>query len=162
MKKEKDKLPRNLSAWMDLTVHLAVMLALILLLSYYNRYLAVIAMVLWGCLAMFAFERCTDRAKRFERYCKSVVGSIKQMMTYAVENLPQAIVIINEEGRIEWTNERVGEVMGKIPDQDADAKELWPNILIKEIWGKEGDYVAGANIAGFIKVADAMMAQGLV
>jgi glutamate dehydrogenase (NADP+) len=24
------------------------------------------------------------------------------------------------------------------------------------------DYVAGANIAGFIKVADAMMAQGLV
>ena len=28
--------------------------------------------------------------------------------------------------------------------------------------GCEGNYVAGANIAGFIKVADAMMAQGLV
>ena len=28
------------------------------------------------------------------------------------------------------------------------------------LYGKEGDYVAGANIAGFIKVADAMLAQG--
>jgi glutamate dehydrogenase (NADP+) len=32
-------------------------------------------------------------------------------------------------------------------------------------YGKEGDwidYVKGANIAGFVKVADAMMAQGIV
>ena len=29
-------------------------------------------------------------------------------------------------------------------------------------YGKEGDYVAGANIAGFMKVADAMISQGVV
>ena len=29
-------------------------------------------------------------------------------------------------------------------------------------YGHEGDYVAGANIAGFLKVADAMLAQGVV
>ena len=32
-------------------------------------------------------------------------------------------------------------------------------------WGKEGDYVdyvKGANLAGFIKVADAMLAYGIV
>ncbi len=29
-------------------------------------------------------------------------------------------------------------------------------------YGADGDYVAGANIAGFVKVADAMLAQGLV
>ena len=28
-------------------------------------------------------------------------------------------------------------------------------------YGKEGDYVAGANIAGFEKVVDAMLAQGV-
>ena len=31
-----------------------------------------------------------------------------------------------------------------------------------EKYGMPGNYVAGANIAGFIKVADAMMDQGLV
>ena len=29
-------------------------------------------------------------------------------------------------------------------------------------YGKAGDYVAGANIAGFEKVANAMLAQGAV
>ena len=29
-------------------------------------------------------------------------------------------------------------------------------------YGMPGDYVAGANIAGFLKVADAMKAQGIV
>jgi glutamate dehydrogenase (NADP+) len=29
-------------------------------------------------------------------------------------------------------------------------------------YGRTGDYVMGANIAGFVKVADAMLAQGLV
>ena len=29
-------------------------------------------------------------------------------------------------------------------------------------YGHEGDYVVGANIAGFVKVADAMLAQGVV
>jgi glutamate dehydrogenase (NADP+) len=31
-----------------------------------------------------------------------------------------------------------------------------------EEYGSQGNFVAGANIAGFIKVADAMLAQGLV
>ena len=29
-------------------------------------------------------------------------------------------------------------------------------------YGVEGDYVVGANIAGFKKVADAMIAQGVI
>ena len=29
-------------------------------------------------------------------------------------------------------------------------------------YGMEGNYVAGANIAGFLKVAEAMTAQGVV
>jgi glutamate dehydrogenase (NADP+) len=29
-------------------------------------------------------------------------------------------------------------------------------------YGLEGNYVAGANIAGFLKVADAMLDQGVV
>lgn len=29
-------------------------------------------------------------------------------------------------------------------------------------YDREGDYVAGANIAGFKKVADAMLAQGVI
>jgi glutamate dehydrogenase (NADP+) len=31
-----------------------------------------------------------------------------------------------------------------------------------EFYGKKGDYLMGANIAGFLKVANAMLAYGIV
>ena len=59
--------------------------------------------------------------------------------------------------RLSWTFDEV----------DAKLKSIMVNIFhaaddaANEI-GKPGDYVAGANIAGFKKVADAMMSQGIV
>lgn len=134
-------MPRNLSAWIDLTIHLVVMLALIGVLSYYNSYIAVIAFVLWLCLVSFARERCRDRSKRFERYCKNVISNINEMMDYAMENLPQAILIVDENGRIQWTNRRISEYLGAVPDQDMDIREFWPGILIEPVWDKEGEYI---------------------
>ena len=59
--------------------------------------------------------------------------------------------------RYSWTAEEV----------DAKLKQIMKNIYENSYnaakkYGMEGDLVAGANIAGFEKVADAMMAQGIV
>ena len=59
--------------------------------------------------------------------------------------------------RYSWTAEEVDaklkQIMKNIHDSSAEASEAY---------GLGYDLVAGANIAGFIKVADAMMAQGLI
>ena len=53
----------------------------------------------------------------------------------------------------EYTDERLQEIMINIfKTCEKTAKE----------YGHEGDYVVGANIAGFKKVADAMLAQGVI
>ena len=58
--------------------------------------------------------------------------------------------------RMNWTREEVDEKL----------KQIMNNIHSSCVkYGKEGDYidyVQGANIAGFVKVADAMLDQGLV
>jgi glutamate dehydrogenase/leucine dehydrogenase len=58
--------------------------------------------------------------------------------------------------RYSWTREEV----------DAKLHQIMKDIHSTCVkWGKEGDYidyVKGANIGGFVKVADAMLAQGLV
>ncbi|MED9821672.1 MAG: NADP-specific glutamate dehydrogenase [Christensenellales bacterium] len=59
--------------------------------------------------------------------------------------------------RLSWTFEEV----------DAKLKGIMENIFksvdeAAKSCGMAGNYVAGANIAGFLKVADAMMAQGVV
>ena len=51
------------------------------------------------------------------------------------------------------TEERLRDIMAGVHDRCAAAAEEY---------GSPGDYVAGANISGFVKVADAMLAQGVV
>ncbi|MEN6616439.1 MAG: NADP-specific glutamate dehydrogenase [Syntrophorhabdus sp.] len=59
--------------------------------------------------------------------------------------------------RLLWTREEVDArllgIMKSIHKSCLDASEMY---------GKKGDYVAGANIAGFLKVADAMLAYGVL
>jgi len=68
-----------------------------------------------------------------------------------------ALEMSQNSQRLSWTFEEV----------DAKLKDIMVNIFAKvdlaaHEYAQEGDYVAGANIAGFLKVADAMMAQGAV
>ena len=68
-----------------------------------------------------------------------------------------ALEMSQNSQRLSWTFEEV----------DAKLKTIMVNIFhnvdnaAKE-YDMEGNYVAGANIAGFLKVADAMLAQGIV
>lgn len=68
-----------------------------------------------------------------------------------------ALEMSQNSQRLSWTFEEV----------DAKLKEIMINIFHKaddaaREYGFEGNYVIGANIAGFLKVAEAMMAQGVV
>ncbi len=68
-----------------------------------------------------------------------------------------ALEMSQNSQRLSWTFEEVdrklkGIMVGIFHNLDSAAKEF----------GMEGNYVAGANIAGFLKVADAMNAQGIV
>ena len=67
-----------------------------------------------------------------------------------------ALEMSQNSERLSWTFEEV----------DAKLKDIMVNIFhnadnAAKKYGCEGDYVAGANIAGFEKVADAMLAQGI-
>ena len=68
-----------------------------------------------------------------------------------------ALEMSQNSQRLSWTFEEV----------DAKLKTIMVNIFhnlddAAKAYGMEGNYVAGANIAGFLKVADAMNAQGIV
>ena len=68
-----------------------------------------------------------------------------------------ALEMAQSSGRLFWSFEEV----------DAKLKNIMVNIYhnmddAAREYGMEGNYVAGANIAGFEKVASAMMAHGIV
>ena len=68
-----------------------------------------------------------------------------------------ALEMSQNSERLSWTFEEV----------DSKLKGIMVNIFhsmdeAAKKYGMEGNYVAGANIAGFLKVAEAMTAQGIV
>ncbi|MCX2970939.1 MULTISPECIES: NADP-specific glutamate dehydrogenase [Streptomyces] len=68
-----------------------------------------------------------------------------------------ALEMSQNAGRARWSHERVEERLTAIMrDIHATCHET------AERYGAPGDYVLGANVAGFERVADAMLAQGLI
>jgi len=59
--------------------------------------------------------------------------------------------------RLAWTREEVDAKLRDIMNRIHEAC-----VTTAAEYGQEGNYVAGANIAGFVKVADSMIDQGLV
>jgi glutamate dehydrogenase (NADP+) len=59
--------------------------------------------------------------------------------------------------RLSWTFEEVDAKLHEI------MKNIYRNsVIASEEYGHPGNLVVGANIAGFTKVADAMIAQGVI
>lgn len=65
--------------------------------------------------------------------------------------------MVQNYGGIYWTSKEVDDKLRGI------MQNIHDNCLkTAERYGKPGDYMAGANIAGFVKVADAMIAEGIL
>ena len=58
--------------------------------------------------------------------------------------------------RLNWTREEVDQRLNDI------MVNIHKNTYETQKYGREGDYVFGANVAGFLKVAESMLAQGVV
>ncbi|MDE5604133.1 MAG: NADP-specific glutamate dehydrogenase [Eubacterium sp.] len=68
-----------------------------------------------------------------------------------------ALEMCQNSARYSWSFEKVDKKLKKIME------DIYKNSCeAAKKYGMEGNLVAGANIAGFLKVADAMMAQGIV
>eukprot|EP00918_Siedleckia_nematoides_P027040 GHVU01058258.1.p1 GENE.GHVU01058258.1~~GHVU01058258.1.p1 ORF type:complete len:330 (+),score=59.51 GHVU01058258.1:1588-2577(+) len=96
-------------------------------------------------------EKATDMLKHAGViYCP---GKASNAGGVAVSGLEMA----QNSQRLAWTRERVDEELQKIMK---GIFEQCKNAAAK--YGREGDYQMGANIAGFLKVADSVMEQGFV
>ena len=111
-----------------------------------------------GCKGVFegANMPCTPNAIEVFREYKTLYAPGKASNAGGVAT--SGLEMSQNSLRLSWTREevdqRLKEIMGRIHEQCA-------------IYGEDKesghvDYLTGANIAGFVKVADAMMAQGLV
>lgn len=134
-------MPSNLSAWIDSSIFLAVYGIMVLVLAALNLYMGIISLVVWICLAVFARERCRDRQEKFEQYCRDVVSNVNAVSNYAIDHLPQAVLIVASDGRLQWSNPALRDFIGHVCDQGTMVTDFWPDMILKPIWGMTGEYI---------------------
>ncbi len=107
------------------------------------------------CVAEGANMPCTNEAVKYFQENGLLVGPAKAANAGGVAT--SALEMSQNSMRMEWSFEEVDEKLDGIMTKIFAAC----NAAAKE-FGMEGNYVAGANIAGFLKVAKAMLAQGVI
>ncbi|MBF8983395.1 NADP-specific glutamate dehydrogenase [Lutibacter sp. B2] len=98
---------------------------------------------------------CTNEAIEYFLEKKVLVAPAKAANAGGVAT--SALEMSQNSMRLSWTFEEVNEKLDGIMVNIFKAAQS----AAKE-YGFEGNYVAGANIAGFLKVAEAMMAHGVI
>ena len=115
------------------------------------------ALVANGCFAVAEGANMPTTLEATEYLQKSGVLFCPGKASNAGGVATSALEMSQNSERLSWTFEEV----------DSKLQGIMVNIFhnldeASKKYGMEGDYVAGANIAGFLKVAEAMKAQGIV
>lgn len=126
-------MPRILSAWPDSIINLGVMSVMVIIISQYNKILGAMACMVWFLLVWFAFVRRKEREKKFKEYAENVIGNFNDMMYYAMTKLPEGIIVVDEDGRLQWCNSVMQEFAEVIPQQGMDIDEFWEGLVPAEI-----------------------------
>lgn len=132
-------MPRNLSAWPDALINLAVMLVMVVIISQYNKILGAMAFLAWALLIWFAHIRRKDREKKFKEYSENVIGNFNDMMYYAMTKLPEGIIVVDDSGRLQWCNSVMQEFAEVVPQQGMDVAEFWDGLIPEEILSPNPD-----------------------
>ncbi|MBQ7476766.1 MAG: DHH family phosphoesterase [Selenomonadaceae bacterium] len=144
-------MPRNLSAWKDIVINLGAILFMILVFAHYSKYMAAIAFMMWVFLVVFSLERAKERRKKFREYCENIISSGNELMRFATVNIPQSMMVVNNNGRVEWFNELTEEFADIKPENGMRVEEFWKGILRDEVLDfseddktqcKSGNYLA--------------------
>ncbi|MBS3734664.1 MAG: NADP-specific glutamate dehydrogenase [Phycisphaerae bacterium] len=110
-----------------------------------------------GCIAVGEGANMPSTPEAIDVFQQADLAFVPAKAANAGGVATSALEMTQNSMRLDWSFDEVDAklkgIMNAVYDQAAGAAEQY---------GKKGDLVAGANIAGFLKVADAMLAQGVV
>ena len=145
-------MPRILSAWPDAVINLSVMLVMVAVIAQYNKILGATALLVWLLLSCFAHERRKDREKKFKEYADNVLGNLNDMMFYAMTKLPEGILVVDEDGRLQWCNSVMQNFSEKDFQQGMDVEEFWSGLLPEDIFSSAPEGTEPAPSEGEYRV----------
>lgn len=138
-------MPGKISMWIDNCISMIASLILLVILFQYNWYVFSCGLILWISLFFYLKERTVTRRKILQDYYKNIIRNINEYSNFALDNLPQVILIIDREGRMRWFNNQLPKWMNEEIDLDEPLFNVWPNIPQDKLWSKDGQMIFSQN-----------------
>lgn len=134
-------MPQGPSAWFDARVYLSVVAALLLIIVYYNPYIAVLGAIVFFVLYKYGRERSLARRRELAQYLDAMAFNRDAAVQYALQHLPVAIALVDEEGTLHWSNSVFADWAPQPVEQGHPVHTAWPDLAPSRIWGRSGSDV---------------------
>lgn len=131
-------MPQGPSFWFDTRLYLAVATALLVVIVFYNPYVAVIGAILLVSLYLYGRERHIERQKELNTYHYTMSHCIEQGASYALKNLPLVMMIVDKEGKLFWFNSVLSEWYDEEVFLGQSIMTICPEFPLDKVWGKSG------------------------
>lgn len=116
---------------------LGVILILVLIIAFYNWIIALLSCIVIGGIYVLTHKTNNERSREISQLFDAISQSVDQASTYAVQNLPICIAIVDMESSLCWANSVFRDWVGDI-DDDQRLDYIMPNLNIDKFWGKFG------------------------
>lgn len=110
---------------------------LLLVIAFYNWVIAVLALILIVGAYVLTIKNKNERNREISQFFDAISQSVDQASTYAVQNLPIGIAIIDMQSSLCWANGVFRDWVGDIGN-DQKLDHIMPNLNIDKFWGKFG------------------------
>ena len=116
---------------------IGVVLIMLLIIAFYNWIIALLACIVIGGVYVLTHKTNTERNREISQLFDAISQSVDQASTYAVQNLPIGIAIVDMESSLCWANSVFRDWVGDIED-DQRLDYIMPNLNLDKFWGKFG------------------------
>lgn len=126
-------------------VYLTVILILLALIAVYNWVIAALACILIAGVSVLTHKSDTERNREITRYFDAISQSVDQATTYAVQNLPIGIAIVDKDSALCWANSVLLDWVGASVQENERIDKAMENLNVDRIWGKTGYFYETIN-----------------
>lgn len=116
---------------------LFITVLLLIIIAVYNWIIALLALILISGAYVLTRKNHNERNKELSQFFEAISKSVDQASTYAVQNLPIGIAIIDMQSTLCWANSVFRDWIGDM-DNDQQLDQIMPNLNVDKFWGKSG------------------------
>ncbi len=120
---------------------LIILVVLILALAFHNWMIAILGGVALLGVFWLTSESKKEQEEQIAEYLDTMTRTVDQASTYALQNLPTGIVILDSMSRICWSNSVFRDWMGEESEKTQRFQSLLPAFRLDKIWGKSGFFL---------------------